>query len=148
MNTKAELEKALREAMKSGDELRKRTLRQTLAAIRQVEIDKGIVLDEAGLQAILQKEVKSYQETYEESLGAGRTDLAEKAQAEMEVVQGYLPKQLTQAELEDLVRQAISESGATGLREMGKVMKIVIPLLQGRATGDQASQLVKKFLAE
>lgn len=147
MITKQQLEQYLKEAMKSGDEVRKRVLRQTLSAIRFAEIDKGSALDETGLLVILQKEIKSYQETYEESLGAGRSDLAEKALAEMEVLQAFLPKQLSQEELEQLARQVIDEVGATSLREMGQVMKVLIPRLQGRATGEQASYWVKKLLA-
>jgi uncharacterized protein YqeY len=146
MTTKAQLENSLKEAMKAGDEVRKRVLRQVLSAIRLTEIDKGSALDEVALLAVVQKEAKSYQETYDESIGAGRTDLAEKAQAEIEVIQGFLPKQLPQEELEQMVRQVIDEVGATSLREMGQVMKVLMPRLQGQATGDQASQMVKKLL--
>jgi hypothetical protein len=146
MTTKAQLEYSLKEAMKAGDEVRKRVLRQVLSAIRLTEIDKGSALDETALLAVVQKEAKSYQETYDESIGAGRTDLAEKARAEIEVIQGFLPKQLPQEELERLVRQVIDEVGATSLREMGQVMKVLMPRLQGQATGDQASQMVKKLL--
>lgn len=146
MTTKAQLENSLKEAMKAGDEVRKRVLRQVLSAIRLTEIDKGSALDEVALLAVVQKEAKSYQETYDESIGAGRTDLAEKAKAEIEVIQGFLPKQLPQEELEQMVRQVIDEVGATSLREMGQVMKVLMPRLQGQATGDQASQMVKKLL--
>ncbi len=146
MTTKAQLENSLKEAMKAGDEVRKRVLRQVLSAIRLTEIDKGSALDEVALLAVVQKEAKSYQETYDESIGAGRTDLAEKARAEIEVIQGFLPKQLPQEELEQMVRQVIDEVGATSLREMGQVMKVLMPRLQGQATGDQASQMVKKLL--
>lgn len=146
MTTKAQLENSLKEAMKAGDEVRKRVLRQVLSAIRLVEIDKGNALDEAAILAVLQKETKSYQETYDESVGARRSDLAEKALAEMQVVQAYLPKQLSQEELEILARQVIDELGATSMREMGQVMKVLLPRLQGRATGDQASQMVKRLL--
>jgi uncharacterized protein YqeY len=110
-------------------------------------MDKGGVLDEAALLAILQKETKSYQETYDESVAAGRSDLAEKTRAEIEVMQGFLPQQLSTEELEHLVRQVIDEVGATSLREMGQVMKVLAPRLQGRATGEQASHWVKKLLS-
>lgn len=147
MITKNQLEQALKDAMRAGDDVRKRVLRQALSSIRLAEIDKGNALDDAGLLSILQKEAKSYQETYDESVGAGRLDLAEKAHAEMEVIQEFLPQQLSQDELESLVKQVIAEVGATSLREMGQVMKALIPRLQGRATGDQASYWVKKLLS-
>ena len=147
MITKNQLEQALKDAMRAGDDIRKRVLRQALSSIRLAEIDKGSALDDAGLLSILQKEAKSYQETYDESVGAGRLDLAEKARAEMEVIQEFLPQQLSQDELESLVKQVIAEVGATSLREMGQVMKALMPRLQGRATGDQASYWVKKLLS-
>ncbi len=147
MITKNQLEQALKDAMRAGDDVRKRVLRQALSSIRIEEIYKGNALDDAGLLSILQKEAKSYQETYDESVGAGRLDLAEKAHAEMEVIQEFLPQQLSQDELESLVKQVIAEVGATSLREMGQVMKALIPRLQGRATGDQASYWVKKLLS-
>lgn len=147
MTTKVQLEQALKEAMKASDDVRKRVLRQALSSIRLAEIDKGGPLDEAGLLAILQKETKAYQETYDESVGAGRFDLAEKAQIEMAVIKEFLPQQLSPQELESMVREVIDEVGATSLREMGQVMKVLIPRLQGRATGDQASSWVKKLLA-
>lgn len=147
MTTKVQLENSLKEAMRAGDEVKKRVLRQLLSAIRLVEVDKGIALDEDAVMAVLQKEIKSYKETYDESVGAGRTDLAEKAQAEMQVVQGFLPQQLSQEELEVLVRQVIDELGATSIKEMGQVMKVLMPRLQGRAAGDQVSQMVKRLLS-
>jgi uncharacterized protein YqeY len=147
MITKNQLEQALKDAMRASDDVRKRVLRQALSSIRLAEIDKGSALDDAGLLSILQKEAKSYQETYDESVSASRLDLAEKARAEMEVIQEFLPQQLSQDELESLVKQAIAEVGATSLREMGQVMKALMPRLQGRATGDQASYWVKKLLS-
>lgn len=147
MITKNQLEQALKDAMRAGDEVRKRVIRQALSSIQLAEIDKGSALDDADLLSILQKEAKSYQETYDESVGANRLDLAEKARAEMEVIQEFLPQQLSQDELESLVKQVIAEVGATSLREMGQVMKALMPRLQGRATGNQASYWVKKLLS-
>ncbi len=146
MSIKAQLEAALKDSMRSGDELRKRVLRMAISAIRLVEIDRGGELDDAAVLAVLQKEVKSYQETCDESQNAGRLDLAEKAKAEMAVLKDYLPAQLPAAELEDLARQVINEVGATSARDMGRVMKELLPRLQGRASGDQASQAVRKLL--
>jgi len=147
MTTKTELENALKDAMRSGDEVRKRTLRMALSAIRLIEIDKGGPVDENTLMAVLQKEVKSRQETIEEAQRANRPDLVADTQAEIIVLQSFMPQQLSSEELETLARQVIVEVGASSQREMGQVMKALMPRLQGRATGDQASQIVRKLLS-
>ena len=146
MTTKAQLENALKDAMRSRDEVRKRTLRMTLSAIRLVEIDKGKPLDEQGILAVLQKEVKSRQEAISEAQHAGRPELQAEAEAEIQVLENYLPQQLSDEELETLAKQAIAEVGATSAREMGQVMQVLVPRLQGRASGGQASQAVRKLL--
>lgn len=146
MTTKVQLESALKDAMRSGDDLRKRTLRMALSAIRLTEVDKGAALDDTAVLGILQKEVKSRQEAIVEARRANRPDLVESNQAEIGVLLDFLPRQLTAEELESLAKQAISEVGATNLRDMGQVMKVLMPRLEGRATGDQASQVVRGLL--
>lgn len=146
MVTKAELENALKDAMRSGDTLRKTTVRMVLSAIKLVEIDKGIPLDEAGVLAVLQKEVKSRREAIVDAQRANRPELAAASEAEIAVLESFLPAAMSPEELEVLARRAIREAGATSLREMGQVMKLLVPLLQGRASGDQASQVVRKLL--
>lgn len=146
MDTKAQLENALKDAIRSSDDVRKRTLRMALSAIRLQEVEKGKALDESALMAILQKEIKSRHESIEDARRANRPDLIASSQAEIEVLQGFLPMPFTTEELEDLARRVIAEVGATSMREMGLVMKTLTPLLQGRATGDQASQAVRKLL--
>jgi uncharacterized protein YqeY len=146
MSTKEQLESALKDAMRSGDDLRKRTLRLALSSIRLAEIDTGKPLDDAGVTAILQKEVKSRNESIEDAQRANRPDLQAEAEAEIGVLQEFLPQPLPEAELEALAKQAIAETGATSLKEMGLVMKNLMPRLQGRATGDQASQVVRRLL--
>jgi hypothetical protein len=147
MTTKSELENALKDAMRSGDDVRKRTLRMALSSIRLAEVEKGSALDDNALMAVLQKEMKTRQEAIEEAQTAKRPDLEAEAKAEIVVLQSFLPLQLSPEELESLARQAIAETGATSAREMGQVMKVLMPRLQGRATGDQASQIVRKLLA-
>lgn len=146
MSTKTDLENALKDAMRSSDDLRKRTIRMALAAIRMVEVEKGKPLDEAGLLAVLQKEVKSRQEAIADAQRAHRPDLEAASQAEIGVLEGFLPRPLSPEAIESLAREAIAEVGASSPREMGQVMKVLIPRLQGRATGDQASQAVRKLL--
>jgi uncharacterized protein YqeY len=147
MDTKEQLEAALKTAMKSGDDLRKRTLRMALSSIRFIEIEKGKPLDEIQVQAVLQKEVKSRQETIAEAQRANRPDLEAATRDEITVLEAFMPKQLLPDELEALARQAINEVEATTPADMGKVMKTLMPRLQGRATGDQASAVVRKLLA-
>jgi hypothetical protein len=146
MNTKTLLESSLKDALRSGDDLRKRTLRMALSAIRLAEVDKGSALDESAVLAVIQKEIKSRHESIEDARRAARPDLEEAAQAEISVLQEFLPQPLTPTELEALAKQVIAEEGATSQREMGRVMKALVPRLEGRATGDQASQVVRKLL--
>ncbi len=147
MNLKDQLQSDLKDAMRAGDELRKNTLRMTLSAIKLAEIEKHNSIDELGILAIVQKEVKSRRESIADAQRANRTDLVQTAEQEIALLEQYLPKALDAAELEALARQAIEEVGAASLREMGQVMKVLMPRLQGRATGDQASQVVRKLLA-
>lgn len=146
MTTKAQLESELKDAMRSGDETRKRTVRMVLAAVRMAELDKGQPLDENGVMAVLQKEVKTHQESISEAEKANRPDLVADNQAEIAILEGYLPHQLSAQELEALVRAAIAEAGAASPADMGKVMKLVTPRLQGRASGAQASAVVRQLL--
>jgi uncharacterized protein YqeY len=96
--------------------------------------------------SILQKEIKSRQEAIEDARRANRPDLVESSQAEIVVLQEFLPKQLTTEELEALAKHVIAEVGASNIREMGQVMKVLVPRLEGRAPGDQASQVVRRLL--
>lgn len=146
MNLKTQLENDLKEAMRSRDELRKNTLRMVLTAIRLAEVDKGGPLDDAAVIGVLQKEVKARREALAEAERAQRSDLVSNAQAEIAILEAYLPRPFSAEELEALARQAIGEAGATSLREMGQVMKLLMPRLQGRASGEAASQVVRKLL--
>jgi uncharacterized protein len=146
MDLKIQLESGLKDAMRAGDDVRKRTIRMALSAIRLAEIEKGAALDEAGLLAMLMKEVRSRQEAIAEAQQANRPDLVSASEDEIKVLETFLPQQLTPQELEALARQAISEANAASQADMGKVMKLLTPRLQGRATGAQASQLVRQLL--
>jgi hypothetical protein len=96
--------------------------------------------------AVLQKEVKSRQESISDAQKANRPDLEAESRAEIEVLEKFLPNAFSEAELEALVREAIAETGAASQKDMGKVMKVLMPRLQGRATGDQTSQAVRRLL--
>ena len=146
MDTKTQLGNALKDAMRAKDETRKSTLRMALTSIRLAEVDNRGPLDENAVLAVLQKEVKTRQESIVDAERAGRPDLVAAAEAEMEILKPFLPQQLSSDELEALAQEVINEVGATDMRQMGLVMKSLMPRLQGRATGDQASQAVRKLL--
>lgn len=146
MALKADLEQALRDAMRSGDTVRKNTMRMALSAVKEAEVQKKAELDDSAILALLQKEIKARQEALAEAEKAKRADLAENAKAEIKVLEGYLPQALSAQELEDIVHAAIAEVGATTPADMGKVMKAVLPKVQGRADGGQVSQLVRAKL--
>lgn len=146
METKVELEIALKEAMKAGDDVGKRTIRMVLAAIRQVEIDRQVKLDEPAVMAIIQKEIKTRKDAVEEARGANRPDIVSETEAEIIVLQGYLPQAVSIEELKAFVEAAIVEVGATSPADMGKVMKLLIPRVAGRAPGDQVSATVRQLL--
>jgi len=146
VSTKTDLEDALKAAIRSGDEATKRSVRMALTNIRLAEVDKGAPLDESGMQAMLQKEVKSQREAIADAERANRPDLIPPAQQEIAILESFLPKGMPPDELEALARQAIADTGATSIKEMGGVMKVLMPRLQGRASGDQASQAVRRLL--
>ncbi len=132
--------------MKSGDEVRKRTVRMALAGIKQAEIDRRTELDDAAVVSLLQKEVKNRRESLEEARKANRLDLVEANEAEIDVLQAFLPKAMPAEELRSLVQAAIAESGATSPADMGKVMKTVMPRVAGRAPNDMVSATVRELL--
>jgi hypothetical protein len=146
METKAKLEAALKEAMKAGDDVRKRTVRMALAAIKQAEVDRQAPQDEAAVISLLQKEVKTRKESLEEARTANRPDLVAALEAELAVVGEFLPKGLPEEELRAMAVAAIAEAGATSPTDMGKVMKLLMPRLAGRAPGDQISAVVRQLL--
>ncbi len=147
MDIKAQLNEAMKQALKSGDEVRKRTTRMALANIKQAEVDRQTTLDEAALIALLQKEIKNRREAAEEARKANRPDLLQENEAEIKVLEAFLPKAMSPDELRTLAQAAVSEAGAAAPSDMGKVMKILLPRVAGRAAGDQVSAVVKELLA-
>ena len=146
MSVKTQIEKDLKEAIRSQDEPRKRTLRSALSAIKLAEVEAGDPLDDAGLNNIIHKEIKSRKESIADAERAGRSEMIVQSQAEITILQGYLPKAFSPEQLEQMAREAIAEAGATSPQQMGQVMKILLPRLEGRASGNDASQMVKKLL--
>ncbi len=148
MDTKEKLEIALKEALRAGDDVRKRSVRMVLAAVRQVEIDRQVKLDETAVISIIQKEIKTRRESVEEARGANRPDIVAATEAEIAVLQTYLPKAMSADELKALVEAAVVEVGAKTPADMGKVMKLLMPRVAGRAPGDQISAMVRQLLQQ
>jgi uncharacterized protein YqeY len=148
MDTQKQIEKDLKDALRAGDEMRKSTLRMVLSAIKLVEVDKGDSLDEGEVLVILQKEIKSRRESIMDAEKADRPDLIADSQAEIKILEGYLPKALTPEEIEELAKEVISQEGAASMQDMGKVMKVLMPQVQGRADGSLVSQTVRQLLSD
>ncbi len=146
MDIKTQLNQSLKDAMKSGDEVRRNTLRMVLAAIKQAEVDRQMTLDDAGVIALLQKEIKNRREALEEARKARRADLVAANEAEIAILEAFLPESMSADELRALVQAVIAEVGATSLSDMGKVMKTVMPRVAGRAPGDAVSAIVRELL--
>ncbi len=136
----------MKEAMKSGDEVRKRTVRMVLAAVKQAEVDKRVELDDMAVMNLIQKEVKNRRESLEEARKAERADLIADNEAEIKVLEVFLPKAMPAEDLRALVQAAIAETSAASPADMGKVMKSVMPKVAGRAPNDMVSAAVKELL--
>jgi len=148
MSIKKQLRDALTEALKSGEAQRKTTLRMALASIKNAEVEAREDLDDDLVLNLLQKEVKARQETIKGAKQANRPDLIEKAEQEIKILNEFLPEQLSAEELKALVQEAIQESGASSMADIGKVMGALMPKIRGRADGKQANQFVRELLGD
>jgi len=146
MLSKGAIETALTDALRSKDAVRKRTLRQLLAAIQLGEVERLGAIDEPGMLALILKEVKTRHEVIADAERAKRPQLVEAANEELAVLQAFLPQPFTPQELEQLALQAISHTGAVGPRDMGMVMKALLAQVQGRADGKRVSDVVLRLL--
>jgi uncharacterized protein YqeY len=147
MSLIAEIEGELTDAMRARKRVRTDTLRLTLAALRAAEKELGRALKEDEELQVLQRERKRRAEAAEAFRSAGREEQADKEQEELEVIEEFMPEPLDEEELERIVDDAIAETGATSLRDLGRVMADVMPQVAGRADGSAVSQLVREKLA-
>jgi len=148
MNKKQELQKSFTTAMKAKDEDTKRTLRLAMSTIKLAEVEEGGEIDDARILSILQKEVKTREDSIEDAKKADREDLIETAEREIQILNQFLPKQMTADELHNLAKEVINETGAESMQDMGNVMKNLMPKLEGRASGQDASKVVPELLQE
>lgn len=146
MSLKEQLLEDLKIAMRDKDVIRKNTVQMARAAVLQIEKDNRITLDDDGILDVLTKEVKKRRDSMPEFEKSGRQDLIDSLKTEIEILLQYLPQQLTEEELEPIVRQTVAEIGAASVKDMGKVMQAVMPKVKGRADGKMINQIAKRIL--
>jgi uncharacterized protein YqeY len=146
VSLKERLQLDMQAAMRSGDKARLSVLRMALAGIKQREVDSRRALDDAGVQAVIERMIKQGRDSAAQYRDGGRTDLVEKEEAEILVLQEYLPRQLTDDELDAFIAECIEAAGATSLKDLGKVMGIVKARAQGRVEMGEASARVRAAL--
>lgn len=146
---KQKLQEELRQSMLAKDRVKTSVLRMLLSAIGYYEINKGgagYTAKDEDVLSVLQKEAKQRKDSIEQFLKAGRQDLVDKETKELELLQTYLPKQMGEEEIKNLVKSAIEQTGATSVKDIGKVMGVLIPKIKGKADGGMVSQIVKEEL--
>lgn len=143
---KDRIQEDLKAAMKAGDAAKRDALRMLSSAFKQEEIDKQITLTEEQAIAVLMKEASKRRDTISEMVKAGRTENVGKEQEELALIETYLPKQMTREEIEVEVRAAMAEAGATSAKDMGALMKVLMPRTKGRADGKLVNDVVKALL--
>lgn len=147
MLSKNTFEDALHEAMRNKDEIAKNTYKILLSSIKMIEIEKGNPVDESMIQNVLQKEIKMRRESINEFTKGDRNDLIKLAEIEISLLEKFLPAQISEEELKIIASEAIQEVGASLPSDMGKVMKILVPKLSGKATPDRISATIRALLS-
>ncbi len=148
MTLKERITEDMKSAMRSGDKERLATIRLALAAIKQREVDERIALDDGQVLAVLEKMIKQRKEAITQFEAGGRADLVAKETAEIAVLRAYLPEQMSEAEIDALVAQAVAQTGATSVKDMGKVIAAVKSQAQGRADMGVVSARVRAKLGQ
>ncbi|POZ62453.1 GatB/YqeY domain-containing protein [Chromobacterium alticapitis] len=146
MSLKVRITDDMKSAMKAKEAVKLAAIRLLLAAVKQKEVDERVELDDAGIAAVVDKMIKQRRDSIAQYQAAQRQDLADKEQAEVDVLMAYMPQQLSPAEIEVLIVQAVADTGAAGMQDMGKVMGALRPQLAGRADMAQVSALIKAKL--
>jgi len=146
MSLKQSLTDAMKTAMKGGDKPRLGVVRLVLAAIKQIEVDERVELDDDRVLAVLDKMVKQRRESISQYTDAGRTDLAEQEEYEISILKDFLPEALSDNEIDQMISKAVEDTGAASIKDMGKVMGILKPQMQGRADMGAVSGKIKAQL--
>lgn len=148
MSLKEKLADDLKAAMKDKNVVRKNAVQMVRAGILQIEKDKKITLDDEGVLDVIAKQLKQRRDSLPDYEKSGREDLIAELKAEMDVLMEYLPAQLTREELEEIVGQAITATGASSMKDMGKIMAEVMPKTKGRADGKMINEIAKAMLTQ
>jgi len=138
----------LKKAMKERNEVKVRTLRMVIASIKNWEVENTKEIDDDGMIAVLSKEAKRRKEAIEEYRKAGREDLAKAEEEELKIIESYLPERMSEEEIKELVLKTIEEVKATSPKDLGKVMKVIMPKVKGRADGKLVNKMVRKILSD
>lgn len=146
MSLKERLLDDLKAAMRDKDKIRKDTIQMARSAMLQVEKDNKVTLDDDGIIEVIAKEVKKRRDSMPDYEKSGRQDLVDNLKIEIDVLLQYLPQQLTEVELEVIVKDVIQETGASSAKDIGKIMQSVLPKVKGRADGKMINQIAKKYL--
>ncbi|MDD3394807.1 MAG: GatB/YqeY domain-containing protein [Clostridia bacterium] len=146
MSLKEQLFADLKTAMKEKDSVRKDTVQLVRSGILQIEKDNKVELDDDGVIDVITKQLKSRRDSLPEFEKSGRIDLIEKLNQEIDILLGYLPEQLSETEIQTIVKEAILEVGASSIKDMGKVMSVITPKVKGRADNKIVGSFVKKML--
>jgi uncharacterized protein YqeY len=147
MSLKAQINSAMKDAMRAKDKAKLGAIRLIQSEVKRVEVDERIEIDDQRLIVIMDKMIKQRRDSIKQYEAAGRQELAAIEIAEIDVIQEFLPTALTEQEIDDLIQQAIASTGAESMRDMGKVMGLLKPQIQGRADAGAVSAGVKKALA-
>ena len=147
MNIQEKLMADLHQALRDRDELRKSAIRMALAALKNARVDKNADLTDAEMVAVVQKEVRQRRDAIEEYRRGGREDLVAEELAGTEIIESYLPQMMSREEIAQMAQQAIAETGAASPKDMGQVMRVLMPRLQGKADGRIVSEVTKELLA-
>ena len=146
MSLKDQLGEDLKSAMKEKDTVRKNVVQLIRAGVKQIEVDKRIALDDEGVTEVIAKQLKQRRDSLPEYEKSGRDDLIAQLKREMEILMGYLPKQLSHEELEEIVKEAVLATGAKTIKDIGKVMSYVMPKTKGVADGKEINAIVRSML--
>lgn len=134
--------------MRKGNSIMRDTLRMILTGVKLAEVEKGEKLDDSAILSLLQKELKLRQETIHEAEKGNRNDIIEATNSEIRVIESYLPKQMPENEVLEIAKKIISQTNAVEMKDMGRVMKEMIPLIQGKASNDVISKIVRNLLTK
>ncbi|NMA85902.1 MAG: GatB/YqeY domain-containing protein [Tissierellia bacterium] len=146
MSLKEELMEDLKTSMKNKDSIRKNTITMVRAAIKQKEIDERVELKDEEILEIISKQLKEKKNAIKDFKKGERQDLVEQTESEMEILLEYLPKQLDEAEIEKIVKETIEEVEAKSMKDIGIIMKSVMPKVKGRADGNTVNKIARKIL--